>query len=132
MCQATQLISTNPTTMELSFVVSIFLAFVIFKVVGTSPKLSQTTHKQCELQPKPNEVSNGSINPCTYEFLLDLSRVHENMKIQSDLLGSMGDVLDEVFTQHLDQSIILTYCSSKLSVFLTWTSGRTSHVSRTF
>ena len=95
------------TTMELSFVVSIFLAFVIFKAVVKSPKLSQTTDKQCELQREPNKVSNGSINPCTYEFLLDSSKVHENMKIQSDLLGSMGDVLDEVFTQHLDQSIIL-------------------------
>ena len=100
-------ISTNPTTMELSLVISIFLAFVIFKAVVTSPKLSQTTDKQCELQPQPNKVSNGSINPRTYEFLLDSSRVHENMKIQSGLLGSMGDVLDEVLTQHLDQSIIL-------------------------
>ena len=57
-----------------------------------------------------------------FEVLSDLSRIHENIKISSNLLGSMSDVLDEVFTQPLDQSIYTSDITNATKFLFTFVS----------
>ena len=55
-----------------------------------------------------------------FEFVSDLSRIYENIKIPSSLLGSIDDVLDEVFAQPLDQSIYTSDISAATKFLFTF------------
>ena len=89
--------STNRTVMELSFVISIFLAFV-FEEVPTIGKLSRTAQRE------PSEVSN-LINPCTYgtfwcEYIKTLTK-EKSQKLSLNCCSKHAMFLDESLCKSL-------------------------------